>query len=217
MKVLHFKCYPPSFLFRALDCHGKLIYQPQILSCTFTITFISLPHLQLLLLSGFQRWESFKNASNKSAVTVYCKSLRRLIWKFSFPKSMVFCNSHSVSRPLLSLMSLESLRNCIFSLNTCCVHVSCYQHPRSPSTNHPLAFRGRNWFSGLLLKQTDICWVPTRKTLRCILFFKLFNKIRLSFSEERIRRSLEIQISIDKYDFNWRLNFLKWLWVFGGQ
>ena len=183
---------PFSLLFRALVCHRKLIYQQQILSCTFTITFLPLPHLQLLLLSGFQRWESFKNASNKSAVTVCCKSLRRLIWKFSFPKSMVFCNSHSVSQPLLSLMSLKSLRNCIFSLNIRCVHVSYYQHPRSPSTSHPLAIRARNWFSGLLLKQTDICWVPTRKTLRYILFFKLFNKRRLSFSEERNQKKLEI-------------------------
>lgn len=125
-----------SFLFRTLDCHRMSIYQPQILSWTSPVTFLPLPHLQLLLPSGFQRWESFKNAFKKSADTVYTKSLRRLIWTFSFSKSMVFSNRHPVSQPLLSLMFLESLRNCIFSLNTSCVHISCHQHPRSPSTSH---------------------------------------------------------------------------------
>lgn len=111
-----------SFLFRTVDCHRMSIYQPQILSWTSPVTFLPLPHLQLLLPSGFQRWESFKNAFKKSADTVYTKSLRRLIWTFSFPKSMVFSNRHPVSQPLLSHVSWKLKKLHFLSEYQLCSH-----------------------------------------------------------------------------------------------
>lgn len=45
-----------------------------------------------------------------------------------------------------------------------------------------------------------ICWVPTRKTLRCIFFFKLFNKTRLGFSERKNQKKPGIT------------TFCKWMW-----